>query len=114
MKSVYDENSIDINKARQKMGMVFQHFNVFPNMTVLQNITLAPILEKKIPKAEAEQNEIVVKDFSKVEAILHSGWKGIYKNLDDVHKRAFWRSFIQSIEVNWTTDTKEIVRVNFF
>ena len=35
--------------------MVFQHFNVFPNMTVLQNITLAPILEKKMPKAEAEQ-----------------------------------------------------------
>ena len=35
--------------------MVFQHFNVFPNMTVLENITLAPVLEKKIPKAQAEQ-----------------------------------------------------------
>ncbi len=49
------EKGINIDLHRQKMGMVFQHFNVFPNMTVLQNITLAPILEKKIPKAEAEQ-----------------------------------------------------------
>ena len=46
---------VNIDLHRQKMGMVFQHFNVFPNMTVLQNITLAPVLEKKIPKAQAEQ-----------------------------------------------------------
>ena len=64
--------------------------------------------------AEAEQNAVVVKDFSKVEAILQDGWKGIYNNLDDAHKRSFWRSFIQSIELNWTTDKKEINRVNFF
>lgn len=36
--------SVDINKARRKMGMVFQHFNLFQNMTVLQNITVAPVL----------------------------------------------------------------------
>ncbi len=46
---------VNIDLHRQKMGMVFQHFNVFPNMTVLQNITLAPILEKKIPKDQAEK-----------------------------------------------------------
>lgn len=46
---------VNIDLHRQKMGMVFQHFNVFPNMTVLENITLAPVLEKKIPKAQAEQ-----------------------------------------------------------
>ena len=40
------DKKIDIDKHRQKMGMVFQHFNVFPNMTVLENITLAPVLEK--------------------------------------------------------------------
>ena len=45
---------IDIDKHRQKMGMVFQHFNVFPHLTVLENITIAPMLEKKVPKAEAE------------------------------------------------------------
>jgi hypothetical protein len=64
--------------------------------------------------AEAEQSKVVVKDFSKIETILHSGWEGIYNNLDDAYKRAFWRSFIQSIEINWTTKTKEITRVNFY
>ncbi len=45
---------ININKHRQKMGMVFQQFNLFPNMTVLKNMTLAPVKLKKATKAEAE------------------------------------------------------------
>lgn len=49
------DKKIDIDKHRQKMGMVFQHFNVFPNMTVLENITLAPVLEKKVPKEQAQK-----------------------------------------------------------
>lgn len=44
----------DLDQHRQKIGMVFQQFNVFPHMTVLDNITITPILEKKVPKAEAE------------------------------------------------------------
>ncbi|HEM4050254.1 TPA: amino acid ABC transporter ATP-binding protein [Streptococcus suis] len=44
----------DIFKMREKMGMVFQQFNLFPNMTVLENITLSPIKTKGIAKAEAE------------------------------------------------------------
>jgi DNA invertase Pin-like site-specific DNA recombinase len=71
-------------------------------------------LMEKLEEAEAEQKQVITKDFTKIEAILHSGWKEIYNSLDDEHKRSFWRSFIQSIELNWTTDTKEIVRVNFF
>lgn len=67
-----------------------------------------------LEKAEAERVDAPVKDFQKIEAILHDGWKAIYENLDDAYKRAFWRSFIQSIEIDWTTDKKEIVRVNFF
>lgn len=46
---------VNINKHRQKMGMVFQHFNLFPNMTVLKNMTIAPIKLKKMPKEKAEQ-----------------------------------------------------------
>ena len=49
------DKKIDIDKHRQKMGMVFQHFNVFPNMTVLENIPLAPVLEKKVPKVQAQE-----------------------------------------------------------
>ena len=44
----------NLNLHRQKMGMVFQQFNLFPNMTVLENLTCAPMLLKKIPKDEAE------------------------------------------------------------
>lgn len=46
----------DINRVRRKMGMVFQHFNLFPHLTVLQNITLAPVMLKLQSKVEAEQN----------------------------------------------------------
>ena len=44
----------DINKVRQKMGMVFQHFNLFNNLTVMKNMTLAPVRLKLMSKAEAE------------------------------------------------------------
>ena len=44
---------VDLDRQRQKMGMVFQQFNLFPNMTVLRNLTLAPTLLKKKPRAEA-------------------------------------------------------------
>lgn len=46
----------DINTLRQRMGMVFQHFNLFPHLTILQNITLAPITLKLQTKEEAEEN----------------------------------------------------------
>lgn len=49
------DSKVDINVIRQKVGMVFQHFNLFPNMTVLENITLAPIKVKKMTKEEAEK-----------------------------------------------------------
>ena len=45
----------NINLHRQKIGMVFQQFNLFPNLTVMQNITLAPIKLKKMPREKAEQ-----------------------------------------------------------
>ena len=52
--SITDEKC-DINKIRQKMGMVFQHFNLFPNMTILRNITLAPVRTGLMKKEEAEK-----------------------------------------------------------
>lgn len=50
-----DPKSTNIDLHRQKIGMVFQQFNVFPHLTVLQNITLAPTLEKKMSEAEAKE-----------------------------------------------------------
>lgn len=48
------DRKADINIHRQKMGMVFQHFNLFPHMTILKNMTIAPIKLKKIAKKDAE------------------------------------------------------------
>jgi len=48
----------DINKMRQQMGMVFQHFNLFPNMTIRKNITLAPVQTGLMKQAEADQEAI--------------------------------------------------------
>ena len=50
----------DLNKYREKVGMGFQHFNLFPHLTVMQNITLGPIKLKKIPKDVAEQKAIAL------------------------------------------------------
>ena len=49
------DRKVNINYHRQKVGMVFQHFNLFPNMTILKNMTLAPVKLKRATKAQAEQ-----------------------------------------------------------
>ena len=48
-----NDPKVDVNKIRQKMGMVFQQFNLFPHMTIMENITLAPVLLKKMTKEQA-------------------------------------------------------------
>jgi polar amino acid transport system ATP-binding protein len=52
------DNHININKVRENIGMVFQHFNLFPHMSVKQNIMLAPVELKKMTKKEAESKAI--------------------------------------------------------
>ena len=49
------DKSIDINKVRENIGMVFQHFNLFPHLSVLENITMAPVELKKMSKDEADK-----------------------------------------------------------
>lgn len=56
------DKKVNINHHRQKMGMVFQHFNLFPNMTILRNMTLAPMKLLKISKAEAESKALELLD----------------------------------------------------
>lgn len=48
------DKKIDINKHRQKMGMVFEHFNLFPHKTIIENMILAPVEVKHVPKEEAK------------------------------------------------------------
>ena len=56
---ITDKNA-DINLHRQKMGMVFQHFNLFPHMTILKNMTLAPMKLLKKPQKEAEEQAMAL------------------------------------------------------
>ena len=52
------DESVDINEMREKMGMVFQQFNLFPNMTIKENIMLAPVKRKKMTKEEVEKKAL--------------------------------------------------------
>ena len=54
------DKKVNINEQRQKMGMVFQHFNLFPHLTVLQNMTLAPVQLKLKSKEQAEADAIAL------------------------------------------------------
>ena len=56
------DKKININTIRQKMGMVFQHFNLFPHLTVLENITLAPVTLKLKTKEQAQKDAYVLLD----------------------------------------------------
>ncbi|MFB1298816.1 amino acid ABC transporter ATP-binding protein [Mycobacterium sp. pW049] len=53
---------VDLDDVRQHIGMVFQHFNLFPHMTVIENVTLAPLLTKKMDKAAAEKRALELLD----------------------------------------------------
>lgn len=65
-KKYKDENGktvkLNIDELRQKMGMVFQHFNLFPHMTILENMTLAPMKVKGVKKEEAEKKALALLD----------------------------------------------------
>ena len=69
------ENGVDINKVREEIGMVFQHFNLYPHKTVMENITLGPIRLKKISKAEAEKLALEL-----LEKVGLSDKKDVYQN----------------------------------
>lgn len=54
------DKHVNLNNQRMKMGMVFQQFNLFPHMTILENLTVAPIMLKKISKQDAEQKAMTL------------------------------------------------------
>ena len=61
------ENTKNIEKVRAEVGMVFQQFNLFPHLSILDNCTLAPIWVKKMPKKQAE--ELAIKELEKVQIL---------------------------------------------
>lgn len=72
-------------------------------------------LMEQIEAAHEEQTAISTgPDYEKIEEVLNSDWKSIYAELDREHQRAFWRSFIDEIQIFWTTEVKEIDDIIFF
>ena len=67
----------------------------------------------KIAEAESSVKE-KPKDFSHIKKTLSAGWKGIYEALDNEHKRAFWRSFVKEIQIDWGVSKKDIKDIIFF
>lgn len=67
----------------------------------------------KIAEAESTVKE-KPKDFSHIKETLSAGWKGIYEALDNDHKRAFWRSFVKEIHIDWGASKKDIKDIEFF
>ena len=60
--TVVNDRKTDINAVRRQMGMVFQHFNLFPNMTIRKNITLAPVQTKLMSQEEADKTAMALLD----------------------------------------------------
>lgn len=82
---------------------------------------------KSVEEYDREYDEIVAKieeagnttkaeppDFSHIKETLTGGWKVIYESLDNDHKRAFWRSFVQEIHIEWNKTTKDVKDIKFF
>ena len=67
----------------------------------------------KIAEAESSIKE-KPKDFTKIKETLSAGWKSIYEALDNYHKRAFWRSFVKEIQIDWGASKKDIEDIIFF
>ncbi len=61
----------NIDKVRSEVGMVFQHFNLFPHLTILENLTLAPIWVRKVPKKEAEETAMYFLEKVKIPEQAH-------------------------------------------
>ena len=68
---------------------------------------------EKIAEAENAVKE-KPKDFSQIKETLSAGWKSIYEALDNYHKRAFWRSFVKEIQIDWGASKKDIEDIIFF
>ena len=105
------KNIDDINEKIDRLNYSWQTGKI---RTVEQYEKQYADLMQQLEEAKKMQGEVVVKDFSEIESILSEGWKEIYNSLDDAHKRAFWRSFVESIEVDWTGKEKKIKKVRFF
>ena len=103
---------IDINYCRRNIGMVFQQFNLFENLTVLKNIMLAPVIVGKYKLKEAKKNN---KKMDKYNAYLEANKEKIYAKIDDEKARNQaiideTRPMLQEVEAKWEATKSSIER----
>lgn len=103
---------IDINVCRQKMGMVFQQFNLFNNLTVLKNITLAPVIVEKKRLQAAKFNNVVMPYYNK---FLAKNRDRIYAKIDkkiEKNKKIVeeTNALLEPVEAEWAKTKQEVVR----
>jgi DNA invertase Pin-like site-specific DNA recombinase len=74
--------------------------------------------DKLIAQIEAANKEVAeiaeTPDLEKIKALLTAGWQEIYKELDNEHKRSFWRAFVEEIVIDWTKERKAVIDIKFF
>ena len=104
----------DVDKINAEIDRLNYSWQTGKIRTVEQYEEQYAKLSAKLVEATAETKEPAERDFSHIEKALSAGWRGVYDSLSDLNKQAFWRTFVKSIEVHWTTEKKEIVGINFF
>ena len=103
-------NIDEINKEIERLNYSWQKGRI---KTIEQYDKQYDELMERLELAQSEKSKTTTIDFEKIEAVLQSDWKEIYKALDDEHKRTFWRNIISSIEIEWEGKVKRIKKINF-
>ena len=104
----------DIEALRQELNRLNYSWQKGRIKTVEEYDKRYDELMERINEAEQEDADHDEPDYEKIQQILSGNWRDIYAELDDEHKRSFWRSFIQEIHIEWTKDVKRITDIIFF
>ena len=104
----------DINEIQAEIDRLNYSWQKGRIKTIEQYDKQYDALMEKLELAEQEQQQTQTQDFDKIEAVLNGGWREIYYELDDEHKRAFWRSFVKEIHIDWGASKKDIQDIEFF
>lgn len=106
-------NQVDVEELRAELDRLNYSWQKGRIKKVEEYDRKYDALVAKIEEAESAVPE-APPDFSHIKAILSDGWEAIYKAMDNDHKKAFWRSFVKDIHLNWSKEKKEIADIDFF
>ncbi len=107
------DNKVDVDELRAELDRLNYSWQKGRIKKVEEYDKKYDALVAKIEEAESAVPE-APPDFSHIKAILSEGWEAIYKELDNDHKRAFWRAFVKDIYINNNRGRKEIIDIKFF